>query len=360
MNKEPFSPFHLPLDDKFVDQGSMIHLLIEANKRLVQYDTLLENTIIDKKLLLTPIIRQEAVQSTKIEGTQVTYEDVLEVEAENKSNNLDVQEVLNYTEAILAGEETLKQLPISTRLIKRLHKILMSGQVRRASRDPGEFRKVQNYIGTEERPTFIPPAPPVLEYMSNLEKYMNDPNDSLDELVRIAIIHAQFETIHPFLDGNGRIGRILIPLYLYEKGIISYPNFFISETLERDKHKYYQFLNDTRYEKNWDQWIAFFLNAIITQARKNITLIKELDKLYEETLIKAQTMINSSNISEIITLIFDMPIFRTKSLSRKTTISDATIRRYLNILEKNNVIFSNQQQRNKTYYFYDLLNLIRK
>lgn len=360
MTKKAFIPYSLPLDDNVVDQSSMIHLLIEANKHIVQYETLLENTKIDKNLLLEPILKQEAVQSTKMEGTQVTYEDVLEVEAESKRNNMDVQEVLNYYEAIIEGEQALKQLPISTRLIKRLHTILMSGKVRGASRDPGEFRRVQNYIGTKESTTFTPPAPPIVEFMSNLENYINEPNDSLDELVRIAIIHAQFETIHPFLDGNGRIGRILIPLYLYEKKVISYPNFFISETLERDKHKYYRFLNGTRYENDWNQWIIFFLNAVNTQAKKNITLIKDINILYDATLTTAQQLINSSNVSEIVTVLFKMPIFRTKSISKNTEISDATVRRYLTILEENKIIFSNGRQRNKTYYFYDLLDLIRK
>ncbi len=359
MTRKPFIPNSLPLDDGVIDQNAIIHLLIEAHKHIAQYETLLENTKIDKNLLLSPILKQEAVQSTKIEGTQVTYEDVLEVEAESKRNNLDVQEVINYYEAIIEGEQSLKQLPISTRLIKKLHTILMSGQVRGASRDPGEFRRVKNYIGNKDSATFTPPSPPVIDYMTNLENYINQPNDSLDGLVRVAIIHAQFETIHPFLDGNGRIGRILIPLYLFEKNIISYPNFFISDALERDKHKYYRFLNDTRYKNDWNQWITFFIEAVTTQAKKNISLIKSINTLYEETFEAAEQVINSSNISKIIAVMFEMPIFRTKAISERTDISDATIRRYLHKLEEHKIIFSNDRQRNKTYYFYDLLDLIR-
>ncbi|MFD1037229.1 Fic family protein [Virgibacillus byunsanensis] len=354
-----FVPLSLPINDNVVNQHSMIHLLIEANKHIVQYETLLENTKINKNIFLNLIIKQEAVQSTKIEGTQVTYEDVLEVEAESKRTNQDVQEVLNYYETVMEAEEVLQQLPISTRLIRRLHLILMSGNVRGASRDPGEFRKVQNYIGNRESATFIPPAPPVLEYMTNLENSINNPNDSFDELVRIAIIHAQFETIPPFLDGNGRIGRILIPLYLYDKKVISYPNFFISDTLERDKHKYYRYLNDTRYKSDWNQWITFFLNAVNTQAKKNITLIKDINILYEETLQAAQKLINSSNINQVITAIFVTPVFRANTISKNTDVSIATIRRYLTILEENKIIFSNARQRNKTYYFYELLDVIR-
>lgn len=129
----------------------------------------------------------------------------------------------------------------------------MSNDVRGGNRSPGEYRKIQNYIGPEgctmETATYIPPQPQLVDiYMNNLEIYINNPQDQLDELIRVAVIHAQFETIHPFLDGNGRIGRILIPLYLFSKKVIDYPNFFLSEALERDKHKYYRFLNDTRYK----------------------------------------------------------------------------------------------------------------
>nr|WP_242947093.1 Fic family protein [Clostridium haemolyticum] len=160
-----------------------------------------------------------------------------------------------------------------------MHKILLSGDVRCKNRNPGEFRTIQNFIGTEgctiQTASYIPPEPQLVsEYMSNLEKYINEPKDDLHDLIRIAIIHAQFETIHPFLDGNGRIGRILIPLYLFDKGFIDSPNFFISESLEKDKFKYYKLLNDTRIEtsnedekskmvaaQRWNTWIKFFYNC---------------------------------------------------------------------------------------------------
>lgn len=245
----------------------------------------------------------EAVQSTKIEGTQVTLDEVLEVEAHSRENNKDVQEVLNYYHALREGMDKLAALPLSTRLFKAMHLTLMSNDVRGSSRSPGEYRKIQNYIGPEgctlETATYVPPPPQLVDnYMSNLEKYINYPDDQLDELIRVAIIHAQFETIHSFLDGNGRIGRILIPLYLFSKGVIDYPNFFLSEALERDKHKYYRYLNDTRYKGDWDQWILFFLEAIIRQASKNILLITEVNELYDHDLALAQSLINSSRRQE--------------------------------------------------------------
>lgn len=157
----------------------------------------------------------EALQSTKIEGTQVTLDEVLEVEAQTRKNNKDIQEVLNYYQALRGGMDSLRMLPISTRLFKLLHETLLSNYVRGSNRSPGEYRKIQNFIGPEgctiETASFIPPEPQLVnKYMDNLETHINDPKDDLGELTRVAIIHAQFETIHPFLDGNGRIESAVI------------------------------------------------------------------------------------------------------------------------------------------------------
>ena len=156
--------------------------------------------------------------------------------------------------ALRKGESLIRRIPISARLIKEMHKILLSGEVRGNSRNPGEFRSIQNFIGpqgcTMQTASYIPPEPQLVpDYMSNLEKYIDEPTDNLNDLIRIAIIHAQFETIHPFLDGNGRIGRILIPLYLYDKKFISSPNFFISESLEKDKFKYYKLYKSSYFRR---------------------------------------------------------------------------------------------------------------
>ena len=162
----------------------------------------------------------------------------------------DIKEVINYHIALQEGVSDLERLPISSRLIKNLHKTLLGGGVRGGGKTPGECRTIQNYIGTQgctvENASYIPPEPQLVDsYMSNLEKFINE-DDETNDLIKIALIHSQFETIHPFLDGNGRIGRILIPLYLYNKGFISSANLFVSESLEKDKYKYYSLLNSTR------------------------------------------------------------------------------------------------------------------
>jgi Fic family protein len=254
--------------------------------------------------------------------------------------------------------------PISTRLFKALHTTLMSNHVRGSNRSPGEYRRIQNFIGPEgctlETATFVPPEPQLVDhYMGNLEQYINDPKDHLNDLIRVAIIHAQFETIHPFLDGNGRIGRILIPLYLFNRKVIDYPNFFLSEALEKDKHKYYRYLNDTRYAGDWNQWIKFFLEAVQTQADKNIRMINDVNQLYEHDLHTAQSLINSSGITKLIDAMYQKPIFTVRSISKTAEISEMTCRRYLSILEQNRVIFSDGKQRSKTYYYYNLLDKLR-
>jgi Fic family protein len=364
MAKAPFSPEALPLEPERINPLFFIKELIEANKKVAQYQILLQNTKLPSQLLLNPVMLHEAVQSTKIEGTQVTLDEVLEVEAQSRKNNKDIQEVLNYYQALREGMNKLTILPISTRLFKMMHTTLMSNDVRGANRTPGEYRRIQNFIGptgcTMETATYIPPEPQLVnKYMENLELYIYDPRDDFDELIRIAVIHAQFETIHPFLDGNGRIGRILIPLYLFSKKVIDYPNFFLSEALEKDKHKYYRFLNDTRYKGDWNQWIKFFLEAIQIQADKNIRLIKDVNHLYEQDLNLAQTLINSSGVKKLVDAIFQKPIFTVSTISSASDLSEATCRRYLSLLEAHRMIFSDGKQRSKTYYYYNLLDKLR-
>ncbi|OAH58686.1 cell filamentation protein Fic, partial [Domibacillus aminovorans] len=278
--------------------------------------------------------------------------------------NKDTQEVFNYHRAIIEGKMQLSSIPISTRLFKFLHAVLMSNEVRGSNRSPGEYRKIQNFIGppgcTIKTANFVPPEPQLVDnYMKNLEEYINDPSDNLNPLIRAAIIHAQFETIHPFLDGNGRIGRILIPLYLYNHNVIDYPNLFISDTLEKDKHKYYGYLNDTRYKDDWNQWIKFFLNCIAEQSKKNIKFIEEVNDLYKQDLQRVKSIINAHSASSIFDSIFKMPVFKVKHIANMTKLSEPTCRRILSRLEDEKIIFSNQRPRSKTYYYYSLLDKLR-
>ena len=360
----PFKPFELPIDDH-INPMEFYNELLNASTNVGKYQVMLKKSKVNEYFLITPFSLQEAVQSSKIEGTQVTFDEVLEFDIDKNEKNNDAQEVLNYYDALKYGERALEKYSISTRLFKRLHEILMSNGVRGQNRAPGEYRSIQNFIGPEgctiETATFVPPEPQLVDScMSNLEKYINNPQDDLHPLVRIAIIHVQFESIHPFLDGNGRIGRILIPLYLYDVNLIDSPNLFISEVLEKDKHKYYRLLNGTRKDDNgWNDWIKFFLESVNKQVLRNINLIEEIDTLYERDLEKAMKLINSTNVVDLIKAMFQKPIFNVKTISSLTGIHDSTCRRYLSTLEEEKVIFSDNKMRNRKYYYYNLLDLLR-
>ena len=360
----PYIPYELPIGE-YINPMVFYNEIIDASTNVGKYQVMLKKSKINEYFIIPPFSMQEAVQSSKIEGTQVTIDEVLEFEIDKNGKNDEAQEVLNYYEALKYGERAVEKLPISTRLFKRLHEILLSGEVRGQSRAPGEYRSIQNFIGPEgctvETATFIPPEPQLVDScMSNLEKYINDPDDDLHPLVRISIIHAQFETIHPFLDGNGRIGRILIPLYLYDVKLIDSPNLFISEVLEKDKYKYYRLLNGTRKEDDgWNEWIKFFLESVNKQVVKNINQIKKIDQLYENDLEKAMDLIYSTNVVDLIKAMFQRPIFNVKTISNLTGIADTTCRRYLSTLEEEKIIFSDNKKRNRKYYYYNLLDLLR-
>ena len=374
--KKPYVPFDLPLNE-LVDVNYFLNELIDAATYLTLYDKCLAKSKLDPSLLMGHISLKEAVQSTRIEGTQATLSDMLEHNADEKIINTDILEVLNYSKALSIGESMLRDFPISVRFIKRLHSTLLEGNVRGKNRNPGELRSIQNFIGpsgcTINNATFIPPEPQLVpEYMSNLEKYINEPEDNLNELIRIAIIHAQFETIHPFLDGNGRIGRILIPLYLYDKSVLKRPIFFLSESLEKDKFKYYKLLNDVRvsisednYEsdfgvakKNWCEWIKFFLEAVTTQSQKNIDLIERIDTLYEETIDSLRKVIGSDRVTDIARFMLKNPIFTKKKMSEELGYPVSTVGNYLSKLENENIIFSDGRVRNKKYYLYSLIEIL--
>lgn len=377
----PYIPFILPNDD-LIDINKIINKLINANTKIAVYNEKLKNSKIRSELLMDLLSLKEAMESTKIEGTQVTMDEMFEYKADEKHPTNDIIEVINYYTALKIGEDLLRTLPISSRFIKKLHEILMSGNVRGGNKSPGNFRTTQNYIGpkgcTIETASFVPPEPQLVdEYMSNLEKYINE-YDDINDLIKLAIIHSQFETIHPFLDSNGRIGRILIPLYLFDKKILRNANFFVSESLEKDKFKYYQLLNNTRVvitdeednkeqylkdmqtaKNNFTEWVEFFLESCIKQCDKDLEKIDAIESLYEKISDKAKELIRTPGILQVIDLIFEYPIFTTKLIRDKIKIAPATLNGYLAKLVEAKVIYSDGKNINRKYFFYDLLNIIR-
>ena len=256
----------------------------------------------------------------------------------------------------------LKRGDFSSDFFLSVHKHLMSGNVRRNSDQIGQYRNFQNYIGTNDGTlVYVPPAPETVpKLMNELINYLNSPSDKYHPLVRTAVVHAQFETVHPFGDGNGRVGRILIPLYLYAQSQISLPYFFISEALEKDQHRYYKLLNDTRNPGKWNEWVKFFLNVIARQCSKYIDIITQVNALYDRHIKEACNLIrSSSSVVKIIDEMYQRPIFDGKLMQRSSDIPLATLNRYLNTLVEAGLLYTDGKKRNRTFFYYDLLSLFR-
>lgn len=356
-----YMPESLPAAYGSLDYSLFMDELIDATAALEVYVEKIKSSKFRSDWILPIIQQKEALASSALEGTQATLDGVLINQITPNHNDKNLNEVVNYLEASAVGFNRLKRGEFDHELFFEVHRKLLSGNVRSNSTIIGEYRSNQNYIGKDNGEiVYTPPKPEnVRKLMDNLVEYINSDADGLRPLVRVAVIHSQFETIHPFGDGNGRVGRILIPLYLYAKNQIPTPFFFISEALERDKHKYYKLLMDTREPQRWNEWIKFFLETVSKQCRKYIDIFNQINVLYEKTIKKVCTLIKSSSAVYFVDAIFKRPIFDSKTIQKETKISLTTINRCLKILTENNILFTDGKQRNRHFFFYDLLTLIR-
>lgn len=361
---QAFHPSYLPIDPAFLKTEIYLDELIDASTSLEVYKEKIKDSKLDRSWFLPTLQQKEALASSMIEGTQATLDGVLVNRVVPDKKDLNIQEVVNYNTATEYGYRYLKKGDFDIDFIQELHKILLQGRVRRQTDEIGVFRTHQNYIGTmggKREITYTPPEPEMVEpLISNLLEYIKNPKDNLRALVRIGIIHAQFETIHPFMDGNGRVGRILIPLYLYFVDQIDMPCFFVSEALERDKMKYYSLLNNIRSKNEWSEWIKFFLITVKNQCEKYIHMISDINLLYEKDLEKACGLVRTGNMRTLINLLYQYPIINAATIAKNTDIPPATINRYLNILVDATILYSNEKSRNRTYFYYDLLNILRE
>ena len=241
--------------------------------------------MINPSVMLSPLTNREAVLSSRIEGTQATVDEVLEYEAGIEFEGAkvqDIQEIVNYRKALSLATEALADRPLTVSLIRSMHRVLMDS-VRGADKSPGQFRVDQNWLGPEgcaiDQATFVPPSPlQLLDHLEAFERYLA--GDDLDALVQVAVVHAQFELLHPFKDGNGRIGRLLIPLFLYQKRTLATPMFYLSEYLESHRELYYARLRGISQDGDWTAWVEFFLDAVIQQARANTERVRGILELY--------------------------------------------------------------------------------
>lgn len=316
---QPHTPDALPI--QALDHASLLPWVGRANAALARYDGLLAG-IPNPAVMLSPLTTQEAVLSSKIEGTQATVDEVLEQEAgllKEGEKYKDIQEISNYRLALYQARKHLEAYPIRLGFIRELHRTLMDS-VRGQDKTPGEFRLDQNWIGklgcTIEQATFVPPNPLQLpDYLRAWEQYLD--SDDVDFLIQTAVMHAQFELLHPFKDGNGRIGRILIPLFLYQKKVLSQPMFYLSEYLENHRDEYYERLKRISADGDWNGWISFFLRAITEQAAQNGTRVVAIKALYEEMKRVIHETTRSQYTVHLLDAIFSKPIFRTSELAQR-------------------------------------------
>jgi len=328
-----------------LDWKRLVPVIGPASMAVARYDGTL-SAVQNASLLLSPLITQEAVLSSRIEGTQTTMGEVLEFEADaaNKlikpDKRADIQEVLNYRRAMRTAVEMMKNLPLCQRVIRDAHRVLMEG-VRGDSKAPGEYRKTQNWIGSHgcliEEARFVPISPDKLpDGMSAWEKHIHA--DAQDHLVRLAVLHAEFEALHPFHDGNGRLGRMLVPLYMAEKKLLSGPMFYISAYFEAHRDEYYDRLLDVSRAGRWTEWCLFFLEAVREQAEQNQRKAQDILVLYENMKPRMADITRSQHAISTLDRIFSNPIFNSSDFVERSGIPEATARRILRELRDHGVL----------------------
>ena len=358
-----FVPNPLPPRPAIEVDDDMMGLLIKANTQLATLDSI-ASRIPDMALFVSMYVRKEALMSSQIEGTQATLEDVLDPLIEANTNR-DVADVVNYIKATEYAIKRLQTLPLCNRLIKETHAVLMAG-VRGREKSPGEFRYSQNWIGgqgsTLKNARYIPPCPEDMELaMSDLEKYMNA-DDELDYLLRVALIHYQFETIHPFLDGNGRVGRLLITLYLMEKKVLTHPALYISYFLKKNRIEYYDRISEVRRKGNYEQWIKFFLQAIYESAQDAITAVDELTALHDKNIAAINALGRVKNNTMLVFNYLEKnPIIEIKKTASALEISFNTVANAVKrLLAMGILVQSSNANRNRTFSYEEYLHILRR
>ena len=358
-----FIPAPLPPVPRMELDANAINLLVRANKQIAVLEGIATH-IPNVNLFVSMYVRKEALMSSQIEGTQATLEDILDPMID-KNANRNVADVINYIAATEYAIKRLNELPLCNRLIKETHAILMEG-VRGQEKSPGEFRHSQNWIGGQgsnlKTAMYIPPtSEDMIEAMSDLEKYING-DDDLDVLIRAGLIHYQFETIHPFLDGNGRMGRLLITLFLMEKKVLTTPALYISYFLKMNRIDYYDRMTEVRNKGNYEQWVKFFLRAIYESALDATETIDKLTRLHDANAEKFASFGRASvNAGKLFSYLEANPIIEIQNtaaalcLAYNTTASAVKRLCEAGILEE-----VSGNQRNRLFSYKDYLDILRE
>lgn len=357
-----FAPAPLPPKSPLEIDEETIDLLVKANKQLALLEGL-ATRIPNVNLFVSMYVRKEALMSSQIEGTQATLEDVLNPLLDENTNR-DVADVINYIKATDFAIARLKELPLCNQLIKAAHAVLMQG-VRGEEKSPGEFRTSQNWIGgsgsTLKTARYIPPTQAdMIEAMSELEKYINA-DDALDVLIRAALIHYQFETIHPFLDGNGRIGRLLVTLFLLYKGVLTTPALYISYYLKQNRVEYYDRMTEVRQKGNYEQWVKFFLRAFYESAQDATMTIDKLSALHDKNMAIIDGMGRAAKTARnVFTYLESNPIIDIKKTAQALDTTFNSISGAVNrLVEAGVLVQSSGVNRNRTFSYKEYLDILR-
>lgn len=322
--------------DERLDWKVLAPQMGQANNSLGRFAEALDN-IPNSSILLSPLMNQEAVLSSRIEGTKATLEDVLRFEAgqdpESTERHADIQEIINYRTAMQQAREILTHQHLSQYVIRTVHQTLLRG-VRGQGKSPGEFRNDQNWIGgagSIESATFVPvDALQLTGAMESWERYLS--GDTCYPLVKLGVLHAEFEAIHPFRDGNGRLGRIMIPLLMWKYRLIREPVFYISEYLEANRERYYESLLAVSRDDDWTGWCRFFLTAVRAQADSNLVKAKKILSLYERMKHRIAELSKSQFAIYALDWIFSRPIFTTAAYLSESNIPESSARRILRLM----------------------------
>lgn len=346
-----------------LEDMEILNLLSQADRQLGRLDMYSEY-VPNIDLFISMHVLKEATQSSKIEGTKTNIEEaLLDQKDVNDEKRDDWEEVQNYIEALNSAIASLEKLPFSSRLIKETHKILLQG-VRGKHKLPGEFRSSQNWIGgaSINDATFIPPIhSDVNEYMGDLETFAHSSEPFFPDLLKIALIHYQFETIHPFLDGNGRVGRLMITLYLVEKGILKKPTLYLSDFFERNRMLYYDNLTRVREKDDISQWFKFFLVGVIETAKSSIETFDGILKLQKETEAKIQQLGSRANNAQlIVNHLLQKPIIDAQKVKKLTGLSSPSVYKLIDDFEKLEILTEiTGAKRGKIYLFKEYTRLFK-
>lgn len=346
-----------------IDNMELLNLLSQADRQMGRLDMYSEY-IPNIDLFLSMHVLKEATQSSKIEGTKTNIEEaLLDKQDVDEEKRADWHEVQNYISALKSAILKLEKLPFSSRLIKETHKILLKG-VRGKHKLPGKFRTSQNWIGgaSINDAIFIPPIHSTInEYMGDLEKFAHNEEFHFPELLKIALIHYQFETIHPFLDGNGRVGRLMITLYLVEKGILKKPILYLSDFFERNRTLYYDNLMRVREKNDIYQWFKFFLVGIIETAKSSISTFDNILKLQKDIENKLMELgSRANNALVLVNYLYQKPMIEAQKAKELTKLSSPSVYKLIDELERLEILKEiTGSKRGKLYIFQSYIELFK-